>query len=213
MQCLSLKSLGSSFVFCILFSIVSCHKSVPVNDITMPPKIKAEDEKYTNVFSPLDGEWKGVFRIYLDTLPGTIDQALLNKPEWRKIQHLPIQLSDTILVEQKYHSSSPYFQTVNITDYYPGKDLSINSEGVNKIQNGKMWCVVHKPDETIIHEGKMEGQETIIWHRNVKKPLSKEYFRETVLENTYEIIGWGYYGQADTTKMPPYWFFGKYYRP
>jgi hypothetical protein len=80
------------------------------------------------------------------------------------------------------------------------------------VQDGKMWCVVHKPDDTVIHEGSTDGPETIIWQRNEQRPQRIEYFRETVKEDSYTIIGWGYYEGDDPTLMPKYWFFGDYKR-
>ena len=75
-----------------------------------------------------------------------------------------------------------------------------------------MWCVVRKPDETVIHKGSLDGKSTIIWQRQEQNPQRVEYFRETVLENTYTIIGWGYYEGDDLNLMPRYWFYGDYKR-
>ncbi|NJK83820.1 MAG: hypothetical protein HC912_08415 [Saprospiraceae bacterium] len=52
---------------------------------------------------------------------------------------------------------------------------------------------MRKPEETIIHEGSLENEHTIIWQRDNKNPQKIEYFRETILEDVYEIIGYGYY--------------------
>lgn len=53
---------------------------------------------------------------------------------------------------------------------------------------------------------------TIIWQRTIETPQKVEYFRETVDEKFYEIIGWGYYSEDDLSLSPPFWFYGKYER-
>lgn len=212
MRYLPMSTYFMAFVFGMPLLFSSCEATIPIDDIDRPPAKTEADQQYTDVFQPLDGQWKGTFKIYLDTLIGPINQNILSFPNKETLVQLPIKLSDSILVEQTYTSITPFFQTVNITDYYPAKAQSVESKGVNKVQNGQMWCVVRKPDETIIHRGSLDGEKTIIWQRNIADPLSKEYFRETVLENTYEIVGWGYYSESDTTRMPPYWFYGLYHK-
>lgn len=200
-------------LFCTVTLFNSCaQQQVPIDDIINQPIFKEADKQYENVYQSLDGNWKGIFYIYQDTTLSAINAPILAKPTLASIGQLPLKLMDTIVVEQTYTSPTPYFQYVKIRDFYPQKNEYVESEGVNKVQDGKMWCIVHKPNETIIHKGSLESKETIIWQRAIESPLSKEYFRETVLEKTYEIIGWGYYGDADTEKMPPYWFYGKYNR-
>ncbi|NJL76187.1 MAG: hypothetical protein HC892_15380 [Saprospiraceae bacterium] len=120
-----------------------------------------------------------------------------------------------IEVEQLYSSKSPYFQKVWIKDTYKdseGKVKTVKSKGVNKVQGGKMWCVVVKPDETVIHTGRTEGKQTIIWQRHEKNPQKVEYFKETVDTSLYEIIGYGYYDGDELNLSPRYWFYGKYSR-
>ena len=115
-------------------------------------------------------------------------------------------------MNQVYTSESPYFQRVVITDYYPDSDKTEVSTGVNKIEDGKMWCIVDKPTEKIIHHGATRGDDTIIWSSNQKAPQKIEFFQETVGEQFYEIIGYGYYAGDDATISPRLWFYGKYER-
>lgn len=197
------------FLFSCLF-LLACNKQIEVDDIVNQAIFKAEDEKYKDVYQALDGNWNGIFYIYQDTVSRPVDPKILSFPTKQLLSKLPLKLQDTIVVNQVYESPTPYFQTVTITDYYPAKDEFVTSKGVNKVQDGQMWCVVHKPNETIIHKGSLESSETIIWQRNIPSPLSKEFFRETIRDKSYEIVGWGYYGESDTTKMPPYWFYGLY---
>lgn len=93
-----------------------------------------------------------------------------------------------------------------------GKHVAVESYGVNKIQDGKMWGAVIKPDETVVHHGHLEGANTIIWQRSLSKPLKIEYFKETVEKDTYTIVGWGYYGDVDSALSPRYWVKGEYVR-
>ena len=117
-----------------------------------------------------------------------------------------------IQVTQEYVSESPYFLRVVITDFYPETGKKDVSKGINKIEDGKMWCIVNKPHEKVVHYGKTEGEKTIIWFQNQKTPQRIEYFQETVDELFYEIIGYGYYEGDDTNLSPRLWFHGKYER-
>lgn len=190
----------------------NCSQKVSINDIQHPPKVVEADQALANVYQALDGKWKGNFLIYEDTARQIkkvdqlyhLDQTILDRPN--------LKASGNIKVEQVYTSESPFFQRVVITDYYPETKETVVSKGINKVQDGKMWCVVLKPDETVIHEGKLEGEHTIIWQRSEKSPQKVEYFYETVHSNTYEIIGWGYYEGDDLTLMPRFWFYGNYHR-
>jgi hypothetical protein len=166
------------------------------------------------VFSLLDGHWKGTFHIYSHSQgqrPGPRPLGLT--PE--QLAQAPYQQTQTIEVEQVYRSESPYFQRVEIKDTYrdaTGQSKTVESRGVNKVQNGALWCVVKKPDETVIHQGSTDGASTIIWQRDLPKPLKVEYFRETVTPTTYTIVGFGYYGNDDPKLAPRTFFWGDYQR-
>ncbi len=190
----------------------ACDRPVPIDNISDIPEVQPADSAYANVYQKLDGTWRGTFYIYRDTAPADRRESLLQNLDPDLLDRLPFFLSDSLIVTQEYDSKTPFFQTVRISDYYPDRDETVVSRGVNKIQNGKMWCVVRKPDETVIHQGELDGTNTIIWSRSEEDPLKVEYFREKVAEDTYEIIGYGYYGDADESKMPPFWFYAKYYQ-
>lgn len=194
------------------FTFFSCKSQIAIDDISKAPKITENDEQFADVFKPLDGKWKGNFKIYEDQNRQSKTEMDLNNISLKNFENPNLKLVGEIEVEQIYYSESPYFQTVEITDFYPKKNEKVVSRGVNKIQNGKMWCVVKKPDETVIHAGSTEGKETIIWQRSEQNPQKVEYFRETVLKNTYEILGWGYYEGDDLNLTPKFWFYGKYNR-
>ena len=121
-------------------------------------------------------------------------------------------MSNQIKVKQVYTSENPYYQTVTITDTYPDTGKQEVSRGANKVENGEMWCVVNKPTETIIHKGSTDGPSTIIWQSNQSSPQKIEYFYESVDEQFYEIIGYGYYEGDNTALSPRLWFYGKYAR-
>ena len=197
--------------FCFLILAISCKAQDEINNIVDIPAIVDADEQYADVFKPLDGTWKGTFLVKEDQRP-------CKRPA--NMQEVDVMLGfidraktvNTIQVTQTYTSETPYFQRVSITDYYPDSGKTEESKGVNKIQNGEMWCVVHKPNDVVIHEGSTPNDETIIWQSNQQSPLNVEYFYETVTAQSYEIIGYGYYGNDDTSKSPKLWFYGKYDR-
>jgi len=178
-------------------------------------KITAPDEKYANVFKLLDGEWEGSFYIYIDPkgqLEGDAEPKLGSSFD---LENTGLKLIEVIKVKQSYHSISPYYQKVKITDLLTtdeGEKEIVESYGVNKIEGGKMWCIVQKPNELVIHEGETDDPNTIIWRRKVKFPLKVEYFRETVSDNRYTILGWGYYGGDNLNLAPRTWFKGDYKR-
>lgn len=204
-------------VLTLFLLITACQSKnqVAINNISDPPVKSNKDERYSNVYAALDGTWKGTFTIYKDTTgqqPGDSQPENINAA---RLDSSWLKQTQEIRVKQVYHSLSPYFQKVTITDRYPkpdGTTKKVVSKGVNKVQEGNLWCVVRKPDETVIHEGTLAGPHTLIWQRNKKNPLKIEYFMETVNDNSYEIIGWGYYQGHDPEKGPAYWFHGNYSR-
>ncbi|MEM6698432.1 MAG: hypothetical protein AAF599_08550, partial [Bacteroidota bacterium] len=202
--------LSSIFFFSVLLFIsATCNQEVEIDNITDAPEVTPADEKYANVYQPLDGKWKGTFKIFEDQNRKKVGEVDLQNISIANIKKPSLKMVNSIEVEQTYESQSPYFQKVWITDTYEenGTTKVVESKGVNKVQNGEMWCVVHKPNETVIHEGSTEGKSTIIWQSNQKEPQKIEYFRETVEANTYEIIGYGYYQGDDAKLSPKLWFY------
>lgn len=190
----------------------ACSRQVPINDIQHPPKVSEADQAFADVYQPLDGKWKGKFLIYEDTAREVKNENQLYQLDRTSLERPGLRNAGHIEVEQHYTSESPFFQHVTITDYYPETGKKVVSKGINKVQNGKMWCVVQKPEETVIHEGSLDGDHTIIWQRSEKSPQKVEYFYETVQAGAYEIIGWGYYDGDDLALMPRFWFYGDYQR-
>jgi hypothetical protein len=181
-----------------------------IENIETAPTPSPDDQQYADVFAALDGRWRGEFRIYTDSrgqADGPARPTDVDPAEWSKA---PYRMS-TLQVEQRYVSESPFFQRVEITDTYPDGRV-VKSRGVNKIQDGQMWCVVRKPDDLVVHEGSLAGEHTIIWSRDRQTPRAIEWFRETVSDDTYTIVGWGYYGQDDPTKAPRMFFHADYRR-
>lgn len=198
----------------LLFLSATCNQKIEIDNITDAPEVTPADEQYANVYQPLDGKWKGTFKIFEDQDRKPANEVDLQDISINNIKKPSLKMVNSIEVEQTYKSESPYFQSVQISDTYEenGAIKTIESKGVNKVQNGEMWCVVHKPNETVIHEGNTEGEHTIIWQSNRKQPQKIEYFRETVETNTYEIVGYGYYEGDDTSLSPKLWFYGRYER-
>lgn len=189
-----------------------CARTVQVDDIENMPAPTPADEAFANVYSSLDGHWKGQFFIFQPKAVEVRNDEILYNLDRSIVQSNKLAIVNSLVVDQFYESESPYFQKVKIIDVYPETGEKVESLGVNKVQDGKMWCVVRKPDETIIHKGSMAGSNTIIWQRTEENPQRVEYFKETVLPNSYEIIGWGYYEGDDLSKMPRNWFYAQYQR-
>ncbi|MEM6964134.1 MAG: hypothetical protein AAF573_05160 [Bacteroidota bacterium] len=190
----------------------NCQKQISINNIDDIPPVSAEDEKFADVYKKLDGKWKGEFMVMKDPNPSPKSNYDLKNLKKDYVTRPELTLSNTIQVDQTYESTTPYFQKVRISDHYPDEKKTVASEGVNKVQNGKMWCVVRKPDETIIHEGSTQNDSTIVWQSRQEKPQKIEYFQETVTDEYYEIIGYGYYEGHDLNLSPEYWYYGKYAR-
>lgn len=190
----------------------SCDPKVPIDEIEEAPAVTSADSAYANIFRKLDGTWTGTFFIYRDSLPGPRRSGQLEPPN-PDFRDLPgVYLSDSLIVTQMYASETPFFQTVTIKDYYPESGKTVVSQGVNKVQDGRLWCVVRKPEETVIHRGTPLSERTLIWSRDEIDPQKVEYFRETVSDSLYTILGWGYYEGDDPQKMPPFWFSATYRR-
>ncbi|MEM7575450.1 MAG: hypothetical protein AAF433_21280 [Bacteroidota bacterium] len=199
----------------LVFSQTFCAEeaiAVAISDIEQQPKATEADAPFASVYLKLDGSWQGEFLIYRDPSPQALNGRDLEAALRAGVDYSQYELMSAIQVEQLYHSISPYFQEVQITDYYPETGDTIRSRGVNKIQDGQMWCVVQKPDELIIHRGSREGDNGIIWQRNEKEPQRIEYFLETVGPRYYEISGYGYYEGDDPDLSPPLWFYSRYER-
>lgn len=205
-----MKQAHLTYIILLFWISSSCQNDIAIDNIQDIPRVTKEDQSYTNVFSILDGRWKGDFLIFEDQNPVPKEQVELQHISLSSIQERQLKQINSIKVEQIYTSETPYFQKVTIIDFYPDSGQKIISKGVNKIQNGQMWCVVRKPDETVIHTGNTENDTTIIWKRNEKTPQKIEYFKEIVSGEFYEIIGWGYYQNDDPAKSPKLWFYAKY---
>ena len=195
----------------VLFFILanSCTAQVKIDNITDIPKATGADKVFANVYKPLDGTWKGLFLVKQDNNRVEKPDNLNDKEVMLRFIEAAKTIN-TIEVTQIYTSDSPYFQHVSITDFYPDTGKTEHSKGVNKIQDGEMWCVVHKPSETFIHKGSAPNNKTIIWQST--KPQRIEYFYETVTKDYYEIIGYGYYNTDDISLSPKLWFYGRYER-
>lgn len=199
-------------LLCLSISLAFCQSTPKIDDLSIIPEVTEKDKKLANVYQLLDGKWKGQFKIYEDKQRKKKKSIDLKNITIKNLDKKGIEQVGYIEVEQIYTSETPYFQRVVIADYYPDQDKSVVAKGVNKIMDGKLICVVIKPDDTVIHDGYLENKNTIIWQRHEKSPQKVEYFRETVDANYYEIIGWGYYDGDDLDLTPKFWFHGKYER-
>lgn len=196
----------------VTFLIAGCNSQDPKQE-NETGKQESVNSKYANIFKPLDGTWEGKFYIYEDTLGQKEGTAQPKEISYELLQSLPLKLKSVIEAKHIYKSENSYLQNGKIIDTYVdtgGKKHEAISTAINKIENGKISCVVNKPKETVIHQGEYLGSNTFVWHRNVKNPKRIEYFRETVDSLHYKIIGWGYYGNDDPNLTPRTWFYADY---
>lgn len=170
------------------------------------------DEAYKDVFKTLDGVWLGDFLIFEDKE----GQKKKGKPKhpisMKAMEKRKLKEVNRIKVEHRYKSESPFYQLSTILDTYfkNGEFITHQIQAVNKVQEGKLWCIVDKPNDYVVHEGELDSDGHIIWHRYVESPLKWEYFREKAEGDTYEIVGYGYYGEDDINLEPKTWFYGAY---
>ncbi len=194
----------------MVLSICGCNNFVPINNIESPPRISKSDSVFVYIYKPLEGTWKGDFLIYEDTLLVNALEMNLKHLSPSVIMSKNLKLINPIQVEQKYVSESPFFQKVIITDFYLNTGITEVSLGVNKIQNGELWCVVQKPNDTVIQKGSLREKNTIIWQSHQESPQKVEFFQETFTGNFYDIIGYGYYEGDNLSLSHRLWFYAKY---
>lgn len=174
---------------------------------------KNSEQKYANVFKPLDGQWQGEFKVYIDTLGQREGLAQPKEINFDSVKKPSLKLQSVIKAKHIYKSVDPLRQDGEIIDIIiklDGSADTIISKATNYIENGKLKCVVHKPSEAVIHDGEYLGNNTIVWQRKTNNPLKIEYFKEIVIDNHYKIIGWGYYGNDDPNLTPRIWFYADY---
>ena len=207
-----MKNLFLIFSF-LIFSNLTCYRPA-VSNIEEIPVVEERDKPFADVYRMLDGTWKGKFKIYEDSNPVPKNQMDLINLTLANVTRPELKLLDELEVTQNYQSETPYFQKVKIEDFYPKTGKRESSIGVNKVQQGKMWCVVKKSNsnEPAIHVGTLRDKETIIWESMPGDKSKIEFFQETVSEDVYEIIGYGYYGDFNKDMTPKLWFYGKYER-
>ncbi|MBK8506520.1 MAG: hypothetical protein IPL46_32585 [Saprospiraceae bacterium] len=203
--------LNHIFVFCgLLLTVNKCRNIESVNDLSHPT-FSESDTIYHGIFMPWDGIWEGSFEIYKDPNgQQTSDHTDLTMADTIRVRNY--QLTNTVGVRQKYESVTPYYQLVEITDTYVNAHDTVKAtaKGVNKVQDGQIWCIVDKPDDLVIHLGRQVSPGTLVWSRNEQGPLRKEYFLESIVGNTYFILGYGYYGEDDPNLSPRTWFVARY---
>jgi len=192
--------------------IDGCNSPKP-EQANVTAKQKTENSRLASIFKPLDGTWEGKFYIYEDTLGQREGDAQPKNISYKYLKSLPLKLKSVIEAKHVYVSETPFLQKEVITDTYISEDgtkKEVTSTATNKVENGNLMCIVTKPNETVIHQGEYLGNDTIVWHRSIRKPKRIEYFYETVDSLHYKIIGWGYYGNDDPNLTPRTWFYADY---
>ncbi len=198
----------------IILLAVGCGAPISMNRDMSKPVISQDDEALAGAFASLDGTWEGTFIIYHLPDASTVKRPADDAVGLELLRSLPLEEKGRVKVRQNYRSENPFFQTVTIEDRYNenGVEQLVESHGVNKVEDGHLWCVVEKPDERVIHLGRLDGKHTIIWSRYINNPSRLEYFRETVGPEAYDIVGYGYYEGDDRRDGPSTWFHGLYHR-
>lgn len=200
----------------VLWGLMGCQDSPSASTAEAHDEpVATPDSSLAGVFTPWDGHWRGTFTVYTHEAGQTDGSAQPNIRNRAALDSMPLRVSSQIQVEQFYRSESPFYQRVRILDTYPGEDgqtKTVESTGYNTVRGDTLLCVVNKPDEQVIHQGRIPADSTLIWARDLRDPLKIEYFYEVVEGDTYSIIGWGYYGQDDPQKAPKTWFYAEYRR-
>ena len=197
------KKYSCLFYFLVICILLSCNEN------------KSTENDLANVFKPLDGIWEGDFIVYIDTLG---QQAGIPQPkeiDYAIIDNLSFKLQAIVKTKHIYKSVTPFYQEGEIKDIITnsdGTEDTIKSNARNLVKNNKLKCFVYKPTEIVVHDGKYFGNNTIVWQRSLKKPFKIEYFKETVKDGHYKIIGWGYYGKDNPNLTPRTWFYADYRR-
>lgn len=101
---------------------IGCQSQPAIEDISKPPPFVVEDEKYANVFKPLDGKWRRQFFVYGDSSGQQKNDPQPEIPADFTLSKLSLKLILVIDVEQEYSSESLYFQRVKIIDTYTNVD-------------------------------------------------------------------------------------------
>ncbi len=201
-----------SFFFLILSLCFSCKTPSSTSNNSKAQAKSGDSTRYANVFKPWDGHWKGKFLVLNHPEGQREGKSMPRLTQREELMAMNLDTGLVINVEQRYNSTSPYYQTVAITDRYMenGKEKVVKSEGYNEVRGDSLICVVKKPSETVVHQGEDLGEGMIIWSRTLKDPLKAEYFYEVATDSAYTIVGWGYYGSDDLEKEPKTYFYGKY---
>jgi hypothetical protein len=176
-------------------------------------KDNSSDKNLANVFKPLDGTWEGEFKVFLDTSGQKKGTAQPKKIDFEILKKSSLKLQSVIKAKHIYKSVDQFRQEGEITDIIiraDGSEDTIKSSAINYVEDGKLKCNVDKPSETVIHDGEYLGNNTIVWQRKLSNPLKIEYFKESVVDDHYKIIGWGYYGKDDPDLTPRIWFYADY---
>ncbi len=212
----------SKFIFFLITSFIffSCQNN-PENDRTAaparipdawetPPSISSEDEKLANIFKKLEGTWKGNFITIKDHDPLLKTSIDMDNLKLDYVTKPGLALINNMEVEQNFTSENPYFQKFTGYDFYPKEKKTISSDGINKVENGKIFRTIKNPEGIKNFEGMVKNDSTLVWKFAVEGSQKMEYYQETISENFIEIIGYEYTDLDRLDLAPLKWFYGKY---
>ena len=200
-----------------LVVLLACEASVvAVEDISKVPTVTTADEAFADVFKPMEGKWVGELKFFEDLSPSERNMDILEHPSTGYLRTPSMKLQGRAKVERSYQSESPYFQRVQVKEtYYDEADVTLETseyEGVQKVQNGKLWAISKiAADSTVVLKG-TPIQDGFAWKRSALRPKMQEYFEARTKSNVHEILGFAYRKGDDRKKMPRYWYYERYER-
>lgn len=202
------------------FTFFSCQNDTETKRTAAPPKQKeamelapvysAEDKKFADVFKKYEGTWKGNYITIKDNDPLLKTSIDLENLKLDYVTKHGLKLINNLEAEHVFTSKSPYFQELSFYDFYPKEKTTITSSGNHRVENGKLFRYLKNPKETIIFNGTVKNDSTIVWQFEDEKNYRMEYYQETISGNFIEIIGYKYEELNRLNLAPKKWFYGKF---
>ncbi|MFK7772366.1 MAG: hypothetical protein AB8F94_09505 [Saprospiraceae bacterium] len=180
------------------------------DDMELPPVFKAEDEKLANIFKKYEGTWKGNYITIRDNDPLLKTSIDLENLTLDYVTKPGLNLINNLEGEHVFTSKNSYFQEFSFYDFYPREKKTVTTSGNNRVENGKIFRYSKTPTETIIFNGTIKNDSTIIWQFEDEKNYRLEYYQETISGNFLEIIGYKYDELNRLNLAPKKWFYGKF---
>ncbi|MFK8006612.1 MAG: hypothetical protein AB8H03_09585 [Saprospiraceae bacterium] len=211
----------SLYIFLLFsFAFFSCQNNSAPTRTAAPPKKKdaievapvfsADDEKFANIFKKYEGTWKGNYITIRDIDPLLKTSIDLENLTLDYVTKPGLNLINNLEGEHVFTSKNSYFQEFSFYDFYPREKKTITTSGNNRVENGKILRYSTNQKETIVFNGKVKNDSTIVWQYEDEKNYRMEYYQETISGNFLEIIGYKYDEFNRMNLAPKKWFYGKF---